>query len=61
MDLHLHQFLLATQGLFSQGFCDVNWATSVDRKSISVFCVYRRGNLIHWRSRKQKVLARSSI
>nr|XP_048334861.1 secreted RxLR effector protein 161-like [Ziziphus jujuba var. spinosa] len=34
--------------------------TDIDRRSTPVYCTFRRGNLVTWRSRKQNVVARSS-
>ncbi|KAG8471344.1 hypothetical protein CXB51_036384 [Gossypium anomalum] len=40
----------------------VNYAGSmVDRRSTSGYCTFLRGNLVTWRSKKQNVVARSSV
>jgi len=43
-------------------FTDADWAGSItDRKSTSGYCTYVWGNLVTWRSKKQGVVARSSV
>lgn len=44
-----------------EAYTDVDWAGSnTDRRSTSGYCTYVWGNLVTWRSKKQKVVARSS-
>jgi len=43
-------------------FTDANWAGSIsDRRSTTGYCSYVWGNLVTWRSKKQSVVARSSV
>ncbi|CAM8930717.1 unnamed protein product [Rhodiola kirilowii] len=43
------------------GYCDADWAGDrVDRKSTTGFCTFIRGNLVTWKSKKQKVISCSS-
>ena len=42
-------------------FSDTDWARSVtDRKSTSGYCTYVWGNLVTWKSQKQRVVSKSS-
>ncbi|XP_042005728.1 uncharacterized mitochondrial protein AtMg00810-like [Salvia splendens] len=44
------------------GFTDADWASNlVDRKSIARYFTFVEGNLVTWRSKKQKVVAISSV
>ncbi|KAL1220954.1 Retrovirus-related Pol polyprotein from transposon RE2 [Cardamine amara subsp. amara] len=43
------------------GYCDSDWAgDKTDRKSTTGYCTFVGGNLVTWRSKKQKVISRSS-
>ncbi|XP_050160289.1 uncharacterized mitochondrial protein AtMg00810-like [Malus sylvestris] len=66
------RYLKATSGkglMFSnhghqevEGYTDVDWAGSVtDRRSTSGYFTFVGGNLVTWRSKKQHVVARSSV
>ncbi|PRQ42655.1 putative RNA-directed DNA polymerase [Rosa chinensis] len=47
--------------LIVEGYTDADWAGSkVDRRSTSGYFTFVGGNLVTWRSKKQKVVARSS-
>ena len=44
-----------------KAYTDADYAESVeDKRSISGYCTFLRGNLVTWRSKKQNVVARSS-
>ncbi|RDX97511.1 putative mitochondrial protein, partial [Mucuna pruriens] len=43
-------------------YTDADYAGSVmDRRSTSGYCMFLEGNLVTWRSKKQNVVARSSV
>ena len=48
--------------LYLHGFCDSDWGSSSDRKSISGYCFFLNpvGPPISWRSSKQRIVALSS-
>ena len=39
---------------------DASWDSTADAKSFSGILIYRNGDLVHWRSRKQATVALSS-
>ncbi|CAM8941470.1 unnamed protein product [Rhodiola kirilowii] len=44
------------------GYCDADWAGDrVDMKSTTGFCTFIGGNLVTWKSKKQKVISCSSV
>jgi hypothetical protein len=49
------------QHLHINGYTDADWAGNItDRKSTSGYFTFVGGNLVTWRSKKQKVVALSS-
>ena len=43
------------------GYCDADWAGDrVDRRSTTGYCTFIGGNLVTWKSKKQKVISCSS-
>ncbi|XP_064083019.1 uncharacterized protein LOC135199032 [Macrobrachium nipponense] len=44
------------------GFCDSDWGSASDRRSITGYCfkLYSKGSLISWKSKKQRIVALSS-
>ena len=43
-----------------EGYSDAEWVGSSDRKSTSRYFTFVGGNLVTWRSKKQKIVALSS-
>ena len=55
-------FRKSENSLSIDGWCDADWASSHDRKSISGYCFYlfNKSPLISWKSRKQPTVALST-
>ena len=55
-------FIKSENSLSIDGWCDADWASSHDRKSISGYCFYlfNKSPLISWKSRKQPTVALST-
>lgn len=55
--------LLSNHGhLEVEGYTDADWAGCLDdRRSTSGYCIFLGGNLVSWRSKKQSVVARSTV
>ena len=50
------------QSLSIESYTDADYAGSiVDRRSTTGYCTFLGGNLVTWRSKKQNVVARSSV
>jgi hypothetical protein len=43
------------------GYIDTDWAESFDRKFTTGYCTFVYGNIITWKSKKQNIIARSSV
>ena len=44
------------------GYCDADWADDrVDMRSTTGYCTFTGGNLVTWKSKKQKVVSCSSV
>ena len=43
-----------------EGYSDADWAGSSDRTSTSIYFTFIGGNLVTWRSKKQKIVSLSS-
>ncbi|XP_064078464.1 uncharacterized protein LOC135195887 [Macrobrachium nipponense] len=56
------KFSKSDDELKESGFCDSDWGSSSDRRSITGYCfqLYSKGSLISWKSKKQIIVARSS-
>lgn len=53
--------LFSASSLQLRGFFYADWGTCKDfRRSIIAFCVFLRGSLILWKSKKQYIVSRSS-
>src|SRR5882762_4938951 len=46
--------------IFTQGFCDADWASQKDRHSISGYCYHIGQGTISWSSKKQQIVALST-
>ncbi|CAB3992127.1 Hypothetical predicted protein, partial [Paramuricea clavata] len=55
-------FKKSKEGLSMHGYCDADWGSSEDRKSITgyVFKLSKDGPAISWKSRKQPTVALST-
>ncbi|RDX80722.1 putative mitochondrial protein, partial [Mucuna pruriens] len=43
-------------------YCDADWVGSpIDRRSTTGFCISVEGNVVSWKSKKQNIVARSSV
>ncbi|RVX18623.1 Retrovirus-related Pol polyprotein from transposon RE1 [Vitis vinifera] len=52
----------ATENRDTEVYSDADWAGNIiDRRSTSGYCSFVWGNLVTWRSKKQSVVARSSV
>ncbi|KAA0060623.1 putative mitochondrial protein [Cucumis melo var. makuwa] len=51
-----------TTNLSINAYSDADWASYIDdRKSVATYCVFVGNNLVSWSSKKQTIVARSSI
>ena len=55
-------FRKSESSLAINGYCDSDWANSIDRKSITGYCfkIFSNGPLISWKTRKQPTVALST-
>ena len=45
-----------------EAYINIDWAGSVtDKRSTTGYCIFVWGNLVTWRSKKQNIVARSSV
>ena len=55
-------FFKRTEGRRVEAFTDANWDCSIDdRRFTSSYCTFVWGNLVTWRSKKQTIVAHSSV
>ncbi|XP_071723317.1 uncharacterized mitochondrial protein AtMg00810-like [Rutidosis leptorrhynchoides] len=54
-------FMIRNNELEMKAYCDSDWASCIiNRRSVTGYCVKLGKSLISWRSRKQKIVSRSS-
>ncbi|KAL0430251.1 UNVERIFIED_CONTAM: Retrovirus-related Pol polyprotein from transposon RE1 [Sesamum radiatum] len=53
-------FFPSSNSLTVQAYCDADWASCLDsRRSVTGFCIFLRGALISWKTKKQATVSRS--